>query len=262
MVLRRWLTLFLAVVMLATAVGCENVVPTTVTGSGRPEMRDFNLSGFSSIQAAAAFKVQVNRADSYKVQVTADDNLWDVLDISLSGNTLHLRTKSGVSIRNTTLTAVVTMPSLRVLDLSGATQANANGFVSGNDLTAIISGASTLATENVKFGSAVFDISGAGKVSGSATIREGKFTVSGAGTVNLSGSGESASIEASGGSRVTLDRFEVQKVRVTLSGGSEARVNSQNITMADLSGASHLYYVDSPTLGTIQTSGGSSLGQE
>ncbi len=260
--MRRWLILLLAIAILSAALGCNTIVSTTVTGSGTPETRNFNLTGFSGIQAAASFTVQVNRADSYKVQVTADNNLWDALDISVSGNNLHLQTKSGTSVSNSKLSAVVTMPSLKTLDLSGSTRANAAGFVSGDDLTATISGASTLAIDNDKFGSTAFNISGAGQVSGSATLAESKFTVSGGGTINLNGSGDSATIEVSGGSHVILNRFELQTVSVNLSGGSEARVNSKDITAGELSGGSHLYYVDNPTLGNIQTTGGSSIGKE
>lgn len=258
----RWLTLLLAISILATTVGCNTMLPSTVTGSGKPETRDFTLTGFSGIQAAAAFVVQVNHADSYKVQVTADNNLWDVLDIRVSGNTLHLQTKSGASVHNSKLSAVVTMPSLKALDLSGATRTNAAGFVSGDDLNTTISGSSALTLDDSKFGSTAFDISGAGQVSGSTTLVKSKFTVSGGGTVDLKGSGDSASVEASGGSRVTLNQFELQTVSVNLSGGSQARVNSKNINAAELSGGSHFFYVDSPTLGNIQTTGGSSAGKE
>jgi hypothetical protein len=259
--LRKWPTLFVVVLMLSA--GCGTVIPETiVSGSGKAETKDFSLSGFSSIQAAAAFSVQASQSDAYKVTVTADDNLWADLDVSVSGGSLHLQSKPGVSFRNTTLKAVVTMPALRSLDFSGAALGAVKGFKSDSQLTVRLSGAGTMNLDGITSGSTTFDISGAGSVTGSATTGDVKFTVSGAGRVNLSGAGTTASIDASGASHVTLDRFSVQKVSAVVSGASEARVNAQNITSADISGASHLYYVGSPTLGKINTTGGSSVSKE
>jgi hypothetical protein len=262
MALRQWFVLFLAIILLAGAGGCQVIAQTTITGSGSPQIRDFDLKGYSGLQTAAGFEVQVDRADGFKVQVIADDNAWDFLDISVSGGTLHLRMKPAAVLRNATLKAAVTMPALRSLDVSGASQVTIAGFSGGDDLNANISGAGKLAAENVKFGSTNFDVSGGGQVSGSAVMTDSRLRVSGGGTVDLGGSGTSLAIDGSGGARLTLDQFVVHKASVTLSGGTEAHVNCEQLQTADLSGASHLYYVGSPALGKIQTSGGSSVTAE
>jgi hypothetical protein len=257
---RKLLVLLLVLFLLASS--CGNIIPETVSGSGKTETRNFDLSGFSGIQAGAAFVIRVDREASYKVQITADDNLWDKLDISRSGSTLHLQTKRAVNVNNASLTAIVTLPSLNNLDLSGAARGTVRGFSSNGNLSIKVSGAGDLNIDNLNYDSAAADISGGGSFSGSAALTDAKFTISGAGRVNLSGSGTSATINASGGAQIILDQFKLQKVSAVLSGASEARVNTQTITTADLSGASRLYYVDSPALGKIQTSGGSTIGQE
>ncbi len=94
MMLRKSLILIIYTTILALVVGCGVSVPGGVTGSGKAETRDFALSNFTGIQAANAFSTQINKADAFKVQVTADDNLWNSLDISTSGNTLHLRAQA------------------------------------------------------------------------------------------------------------------------------------------------------------------------
>ncbi len=259
--MKKWLILLLLAAA-AASLACEGAAATYATGSGKPQTRDFNLSGFTGVQAGAAFTVHISREDAFKVEVTADDNLWDVLDISVSSGTLHLRTKPGVSLNNSRLSASVTLPSLKLLDLSGGSQGDAASFLSGDNLNGTISGGSSLTLANDRFGASVFDISGAAKLSGQAAMTSTRFTVSGGGNINLSGSGGSLTIDASGGSQITLDQFQVETASLTMSGGSQARVYSRDITLADLSGGSRLYYVDSPVLGKIQTSGGSSVGKE
>ena len=259
--IKKWLVLLLLAAVSAS-LACEGVAATYATGSGKPQTRDFNLSGFTGVQAAAAFAVHIDREDAFKVEVTADDNLWDVLDISVSSGTLHLQTKPGVSLTNSRLSASVTLPSLKLLDLSGGSQADAASFLSGDNLTATLSGGASLTLANDNFGTAVFDISGSAKLAGKSAMTNARFTVSGGGNINLSGSGGGLAIDASGGSQITLDQYQVETASLTMSGGSQARIYSRNITLADLSGGSRLYYVDSPVLGKIQTSGGSSVGKE
>ena len=110
-------------------------------------------------------------------------------------------------------------------------------------------------------GKAVFDVSGASSVSGDAQTGEINIDASGAGSVELRGSGTNARIEASGAGRVDLEEFTAQSVGATLSGGAQTTVNTPKIERANISGGAHLYYVGSPTVGNVSTSGGGSIGQ-
>jgi hypothetical protein len=259
---RRWLPVLLCVGIISILTGCLRPGSPIIRGSGRTETRDFSLSDFAGIQAGNAFSIQVNRSDSFKVQVTADNNLWDSLNISVSNNILHLQSKPDVSIQNSTLKAVVTLPSITSLDLSGASAATISDFNSDSNMIFTLSGGSTINVGEMRTRYTTFDMSGGSNISGEMTIDSGKFVASGGSRVNLSGSGTDLTIDASGGSPVTLDKFMAESVSVILSGGSTARVNAKNITLADLSGGSNLYYVDSPVIGKVQTSGGSNIRQE
>jgi hypothetical protein len=233
-----------------------------VTGSGQAETKDFDLSGFTGIQASHAFTILVNQADSFKVQVTADDNLWNSLDIGISENTLHLRTKPGVNITSSLLKAIITLPAISILDISGASNVTVSDFRSDNRLTFNLSGGSNVKSDNLKSGITTFDLSGASTATGSIDTSTVKFIARGGSRVDLSGSGTDATIDASGFSRITLEQFQLRNTTVILSEGSEARVNTQNIPSADLSGVSNLYYTGSPTIGYVQTSGGSAIHQQ
>jgi hypothetical protein len=252
----------IVIIILAFLAGCGVRVPGGVTGSGKEETRDFNLSGFNGIQASNAFNIQVNNSNSFKVQVTADDNVWNYLDISSSGNTLHLRVKPGTVIINSSLKATITMPAITVMDLSGASACSLVGFNSNDNLNVTLSGASTVNINNLKSGPATFDLSGASNTTGGLNATSLKFVATGGSKVTLGGSGTDLNIDASGGSRVTLDELKVQNASVMLSGGSEARLNAQNIGSANLSGGSNLYYTGNPTIGNLQTSGGSNIHKE
>ena len=129
-------------------------------------------------------------------------------------------------------------------------------------MTFTLSGASTANISNLKSGATIIDLSGGSSASGSITTSTAKFTVRGAGKVNLGGAGTEVTIDALGGSHVNLDEFKSQNTSATLSGLSEARINTQNIINADLTGGSNLYYAGNPIIGNILTSGGSNIHQE
>jgi len=85
------------------------------------------------------------------------------------------------------------------------------------------------------------------------------LVVSGGSDATVSGTGDEISVDASGGSDVDLASFEVVNASVVASGGSDVTVNASGTLNADASGGSQVYYLGSPTMGQIDTSGGSDV---
>lgn len=83
--------------------------------------------------------------------------------------------------------------------------------------------------------------------------------VSGGTDVTVSGTGDDISIDASGGSDVDLASFTVVNANIDASGGSDVTINASGTLNVDASGGSQVYYLGSPTLGQIETSGGSDV---
>jgi hypothetical protein len=84
----------------------------------------------------------------------------------------------------------------------------------------------------------------------------------GASTITLSGQALDADIESSRNSKVDLTNFVVRDAYASVSGASNATVNATGTLSGDISGASHLYYTGTPTLGDINTSGASSVSKK
>jgi hypothetical protein len=218
-----------------------------------------DFSGFTSIEAGSAFEVEITQADSYSLTITADDNLFEYIEVSKVGQTLKVGLKPDSHVSSATLIAEIAMPALYGLYLSGATRSTAQGFSSSHDFILDLSGASALNTRDMAVGDAEFDMSGASRLTGDLTAGDAEFNASGASTVRLQGSAHDIVIEGSGASRVELAGFRVSNADVSLSGASQAMVNLDGRLDADLSGASHLEYIGEPTMGVIETSGGSTL---
>ena len=85
------------------------------------------------------------------------------------------------------------------------------------------------------------------------------FELSGAFHLTSSGAGSNLTSVVTGGSNLDLTNFQVTNANVDLSGGSHATVKLDGRLDVQASGASSLDYFGEPTLGTINTSGASSI---
>ena len=86
-----------------------------------------------------------------------------------------------------------------------------------------------------------------------------ELEVSGGSDAMVSGTGDDITVDASGGSDADLAEFQVVNASIDASGGSQVIINASGNLNVDASGGSQIYYLGSPTLGQIDTSGGSNV---
>ena len=216
----------------------------SITGSGNVVTQEFDLSGFDRVEVSHAFDVAISEGDSFGVTVRVEGNVAEHLQVVTQGRTLNIglkpRTYNMVNVA--TMEAEVTMPELAGLEFSGASKGTIAGFASTTALDVDLSGASWLRGD-IEAGDATFDISGASKVT-------------------LSGSGGDVTIDASGASTVALAGFPVVDASVEASGASGVIVNVSGRLNVNASGASTVRYRGSPSLGSVESTGGSTVGPE
>jgi hypothetical protein len=230
-----------------------------VSGSGTPATKDYDYTGFARLDVSNAFSVDVTRGQAFRVSVTVDDNLTQFLEVRLDGNTLRVALQSGNSYTGTHLKATLTLPELTYVNLSGAADVRLHGFDSDRPLELRLSGASTLDLGTLRAGDATLQLSGAARVTGTATVAAGDFQLSGGSRASLRGSAGSVSFDASGGSNLDLAGLTVGTLKAQMSGGSDASVKVTGRLDAELSGGARLEYSGSPTMGNIHTSGGAEV---
>jgi len=210
------------------------------TGSGNVVTQEEAISDFDKVEISHSFEVDIKQGEAFSVIIRVDDNLVEQLQVEKFGSTLKIGLEPAVSIvSNATLEAEITMPELTGLDLSGASNATISGFKSTKNLTVDLSGASSI----------VGDI-GAGDIS---------IDLSGSSNANLTGSGGNLTLDASGSSDVDLSDFPVADAEIDASGASTVTVNASGRLDVEASGASNVTYLGEPSMGTIETSGASSV---
>jgi hypothetical protein len=225
----------IAAILLA---GCSFMGPT-ITGSGNTVTKQYPFTNFTGVSAGNVFSVTVKPGASPAVSVTVDDNLVEYLDVTASGDRLHLGLKSNTNVRNATLKADVTVPELTFFELSGATKGKLEGCRGTKPLE--------------------IEVSGASHLEGDVESGDLRLELSGASHADLKGSAGNLRLNVSGASHANLLQFQVKDANVDVDGASHATVHPSGKLQARASGASSIRYAGQPANVDKQTSGASSV---
>lgn len=233
-----------------------------LTDVGDVVTRELDITDFTNVEVSHAFRVEIDRSDTYSVTITANENLFDHIDATKSGDTLKIGMKPHLSIRGRiTLEAKIAMPALKKLKLSGATKGTVKGFSSEEDFDLHLSGASNLDID-IEAGKTKLETTGASKLNGNMKLGDADITLSGASRAELKGSANNVDLDATGASKLDLADFVTNNTKVHLSGASRATVSVKGNLDLDLSGASRLEYAGNPTIRDIKVSGASKINKK
>jgi hypothetical protein len=255
-VMKKIFIVLLAITLLAALplTGCKSLVK----GSGTLKTRDFFLTDFSEVKADDAFEVKIIYSTSYNITVTADDNLLDHVQVSRKGETLKLSLNRADYV-DTSVKAVITMPHLHKLSLSGNTKGSIANFNTRAGINFNLSGDSSLSSANMTVGDITLDLSEASKVTGNLTAGDIHLKAENGSTVQLGGSANDLTCEAGDSSLLKLEAFTVRNCNIKMSGQSTATLKLDGKLDVDLKKASKLIYYGDPVLSTTQISGGSTM---
>lgn len=223
-----------------TLTACSPFDREAVRGSGDIVTHDYEVGDFDRISVGRALEVSIEPGDRHRIELTADDNIVDHISVDRRGDTLVLDVADDVRLRRATHRFAITMPTLARIELHGAAAARVSDFALSGGVELDLSGASELDGHGLAADSLDLDLSGASEV-------------------RLAGVGEQATVHASGASFVELRELTLAEAAVELHGASKANIMATERLEADLSGFSQLRYGAQPSLGRIETSGGSSV---
>ena len=216
------------------------------------------FTDFTRIEIGHAFELEITQADIHTVQIMASESLLERVKVTQTGDKLEIDLENLFFHSYRSPRVKITMPELKGLYLSGASEGSVSGFKSSDNFELILSGASELDMD-METGAFISELSGASEVSGYLKATSCDIDMTGASRIELSGSGGNVRLEASGASEAELGDFTVNDADIRFSGASDGIMHINGRLDADLSGASTLEYSGSPTLGDLELSGGSEL---
>jgi hypothetical protein len=237
--LMRAIVIVLTLCSALALAGCAPILPgspSQLIGSGKLVTQDFTLRDFTRISAGSNFQVTLRPGAQFAVSITADDNVIEHVEASLSGDELRFRMKPGkmFGLTNVTMKADVSLPTLAAV----RTTENASvhlGEVNGGDLS--LSGNSN------------------GLIDGRVAVSQLAVGAASNGQVRLSGTAESLEVEGQGNAILRLEELAAKAVRVDLGSNAKATVRATDSLDYSVGGNAGLTYSGGATLGEQKTGG-------
>lgn len=283
--MKRFITLFAAALAAALTLSAREASDPT---PAQTETKEYHLSGFSGLDVSYTYHVELTRSNRYLVTVESPDFLVPFLQVDVRDGNLRLAMsdlprdiRRRMDTGHYKLRAIVHMPELNVVRMSGASKIESVGeFAARKTFRAILSGATNASGISIRATEAEIECSGASKlslkgdfdrvnagVSGSSTVnldvnaKDARMGLSGASRIDCSGKFSRMNVEASGASvfsqsgqlgeltaggsgaaKIHTDKAAANNARIKLSGAASAVVDVQNEMSVSLSGASSLRY--------------------
>lgn len=193
--------------------GGEGPIPQPPPPTDNAVIVDFALANFTGVKIDASFDYSIQQGNDFNVEITIDESFSDDLDVTVVGDMLLIGFKPNTDIRARTLEAVIMMPDIQRIELTGSVHGTLAGF-SGNTLDVLLSGSALLEGVNLSYdyltvdgnGSAEFDMSDVAALPG--------------GDIRLIGSGS-----------VTLNLMDFATVTGALSGNASLFYYGSNINL-------------------------------
>ncbi len=203
---------------------CEEI-STKVTPSNNISTQIKSVGNYSGLHVSNAFTVFVEFSESEEsIEIEANDNLHQYIDVYTSGDKLIIKLKDNINIKNghATLKAYVTTKYLSEFDASGASSITLQDELITSDCSVELSGASFFR--------------------GDVNVGQLSMDVSGASIVDIAGKTTDCYIDASGASSIKDYSLNVDFLNVDLSGASNVYLTVYKELDVEASGASSVYF--------------------
>lgn len=199
------------------------------------------VGNFEGIDVAHAIHVKITNSPSKgEITVSAPDNVIKEVETTVTGNTLKIRVRKNLTLRNQKIEIIIPHQKIRNIKLTGASAVKADHQIKVDEFKADISGASDLD----------FNI----------LSNKVNLVLSGASDAELKGNAQDLKLDASGASEFEAKELKVANAYVRVSGASKANVWATDLADIDASGASSVFYKNVGGLKTnFNTSGASKI---
>lgn len=237
------MTRLLTLPILGIAACMASCRPNIVTGKGAIVTESRTISSFSKIDAEVPMDmvVTVDARATPSFSINGYENLLKLVRTEIKDNKLRIFFPPKTYVDNDKkLKAMITVPSLSALELTGAVNADIRGQLSGEKFDLEMTGASETSIASLTVDKFSVDISGAGKLN----VNGGKV--------------REANYDASGACELHTYSLIADAVDLDVAGAGSAEVYAVSRLSGDISGAASVDYKGNPKLET-ETSGASSI---
>ena len=209
-------------------------------GEGSQVTKSLVVGSFGALDIDVSLKAVINVQPGSQpgIQLKSYENILKHIKTKIDNNTLRIYSDLDETwtLSDDDITAIITMPSINGLSLSGSPDAEVSGNITGSDFKLDISGASNVKVDNVNVDNFSVVVSGAGDIEvKGGTVKHAIYEIDGAGTLKafpLQADETSATISGAGTSTVTA----LQKLTANINGAGTIKYKGHPVITKDVSG--------------------------
>jgi len=220
LIFKPYLLTLLAAVLLISLGACHHLGDhwqgERIEGSGQVIDQSRDVGYFSGIRVYGSGKLYITQGGSPSVNIQAEDNLMDIIETRVEGDTLVIDTTHPYH-SHIGIIVYVTMSDIRELSLHGAWKMYSQSGITTNRLD--------------------LEITGAGEIQLEVTANRIFTAISGAGSIQLSGSADSHFLQISGAGSLRATGLEVKRYDIIISGAGDCRIFVTEQLDVSISGA-------------------------
>ena len=204
--------------LMLIVVGSSYVSMAQTSGNGNVISKTFDVKSFNKISASGAYDVILTQSAEQSVVIKVDENLMSRIEVKVVDGELCLSSKS---MQNPTkLIAEISMPALKSIESSGASDVKTTNKFSGSEIE--------------------IEASGASEIYFTGDYAKMEINLSGASDVTIVGKGNMLEADISGASDLKASDYKVDNASIEASGASDATVNVKGNLEMNESGASEI----------------------
>jgi hypothetical protein len=227
-------------------------------GNGNVVSQERQASTFFGVTHEGVGDVNIHYAENYKVVVTTDSNIKDIITTKVDKNNLYigLDRKIKKSLNPTKLIIDVYMPELRNINLRGVGNINVQDFEVEN-IDVILSGSGDLKIISGNVSNFKINLSGVGDMNIQNLEAENvDVTHTGSGDLKINSRRTSDfRISLRGVGDVEAQNFEAENVVVTHTGSGDLKVWVTKSLTGNISGVGDVLYKGDPPINDVKRTG-------
>ncbi|MEO8110967.1 MAG: head GIN domain-containing protein [Ginsengibacter sp.] len=223
----------LSTVLLFAAIATGFVSCKKVIGKGPSVTENRSVGNFTSLASAISADVFYKQDPVYKVEITAQQNILNIIETNIVNNELVIKFRNGVRVKtNENIVVNVSSPTINGLRISGSGSIVATDSIGSGNMDLTLSGSGNINLYKLISTSLDANISGSGNISiQNGLINTGKLRISGSGNI------DAMNVPAS-------------SVTTTTSGSGEIRANASQSLDVTISGSGSVFYTGNPVVNT------------
>ncbi|MBS1745026.1 MAG: DUF2807 domain-containing protein [Bacteroidetes bacterium] len=177
--------LSIAVLAIVITTSCNKEV---LRGSGSIITEERSIGSFNAISTFGSAKIFISYSPEITVKVKGYQNLVSEYETKVSGNTLSLKYRDNVNIKNDNIEVYITMPGFIGLNSNGSTTITASGnYDDADNLNIDVSGSATISIDQMKVNNYSIHSDGSSEISSKGVLaNSAKVHLNGSGSVILS----------------------------------------------------------------------------